>query len=73
MDDDIPFVSLIGRAGSGKTLMAMAAGLEQVLGNEKGRYNRIIVSRPVQPLGKGHWILTGHNGRENGSMDEAHL
>ena len=36
MDDDIPFVSMIGRAGSGKTLMAMAAGLEQVLGKDIG-------------------------------------
>ena len=59
MDDDIPFVSLIGRAGSDKTLMAMAAGLEQVLGLEKGRYNRIIVSRPVQPLGKDIGFLPG--------------
>ena len=59
MDDDIPFVSMIGRAGSGKTLMAMAAGLEQVLGLEKGRYNRIIVSRPVQPLGKDIGFLPG--------------
>jgi len=59
MNDDIPFVSLIGRAGSGKTLMAMLAGLEQVLGAEKGRYNRIIVSRPVQPLGKDIGFLPG--------------
>lgn len=59
MDDNIPFVSMIGRAGSGKTLMAMAAGLEQVLGLENGRYNRIIVSRPVQPLGKDIGFLPG--------------
>lgn len=59
LNDDIPFVSLIGRAGSGKTLMAMLAGLEQVLGAEKGRYNRIIVSRPVQPLGKDIGFLPG--------------
>lgn len=59
MDDNVPFVSLIGRAGSGKTLMAMLAGLEQVLGLEKGRYNRIIVSRPVQPLGKDIGFLPG--------------
>jgi len=59
MNDEIPFVSMIGRAGSGKTLMAMAAGLEQVLGLEKGRYNRIIVSRPVQPLGKDIGFLPG--------------
>ena len=59
MDDEIPFVSMIGRAGSGKTLMAMLAGLDQVLGAEKGRYNRIIVSRPVQPLGKDIGFLPG--------------
>lgn len=59
LDDDIPFVSMIGRAGSGKTLMAMAAGLEQVLGIENGRYDRIIVSRPVQPLGKDIGFLPG--------------
>jgi len=59
MDDDIPFVSLIGRAGSGKTLMAILAGLEQVLGLENGRYDRIIVSRPVQPLGKDIGFLPG--------------
>lgn len=59
MDDNIPFVSMIGRAGSGKTLMAMAAGLEQVMGLENGRYNRIIISRPVQPLGKDIGFLPG--------------
>jgi len=59
LDDDIPFVSLIGRAGSGKTLMAMLAGLEQVLGLEKGKYKKIIVSRPVQPLGKDIGFLPG--------------
>ena len=51
-DDDIPLVSLIGKAGSGKTLMAVAAGLEQTLGVKDAQYRRIIISRPVQPLGK---------------------
>ena len=59
MNDDVPFVSLIGRAGSGKTLMAILAGLEQVLGLEGGRYDRIIVSRPVQPMGKDIGFLPG--------------
>jgi|TARA_B100000035_G_scaffold97787_1_gene82932 PhoH-like ATPase len=59
LDDQIPLVSLIGRAGSGKTLMAILAGLEQVLGNEKGRYNRIIISRPIQTLGKDIGYLPG--------------
>ena len=58
-DDDIPLVSLIGRAGSGKTLMAIAAGLEQVLGFGDRKYKKIVVSRPVQPLGKDIGFLPG--------------
>ena len=58
-DDDIPLVSLIGKAGSGKTLMAIAAGLEQTLGIKEGPYRRIIISRPVQPLGKDIGFLPG--------------
>ena len=59
MNHQIPLVSMIGRAGSGKTLMAIMAGLEQVLGLEKGRYNRIIISRPIQTLGKDIGYLPG--------------
>ena len=59
MDNDVPLVSLIGRAGSGKTLMAILAGLEQVLGNENGKYNKIVISRPVQTLGKDIGFLPG--------------
>jgi len=58
-DDDIPLVSLIGKAGSGKTLMAVAAGLEQTLGMKTAKYHRIIISRPVQPLGKDIGFLPG--------------
>jgi PhoH-like ATPase len=58
-DDDIPLVSLIGKAGSGKTLMAIAAGLEQGLGGKGDQYRRIIISRPVQPLGKDIGFLPG--------------
>lgn len=58
-DDDIPLVSLIGKAGSGKTLMAIAAGLEQGLGGKHDQYRRIIISRPVQPLGKDIGFLPG--------------
>ena len=65
MDPDVQIVSLIGKAGSGKTLLAIAAGLEQVVSNKTvmsaafdnkgfsdGLYRRLIVSRPVQPMGK---------------------
>lgn len=56
-DKDIPVVSLIGSAGTGKTLCALSAGLEQVLSTED--YTRLIVSRPIQPLGKEIGFLPG--------------
>jgi len=61
MNPDIKIVSLIGRAGSGKTLMAIAAGLQQTIGlrSENNHYSRLIVSRPVQPLGKDIGFLPG--------------
>jgi len=61
MNPDIKIVSLIGRAGSGKTLMAIAAGLQQTIGmrQEHNHYSRLIVSRPVQPLGKDIGFLPG--------------
>ena len=57
LDPSIPIVTIIGKAGCGKTLLAMAAGLEQVL--EKRQYSRLVVSRPVQPLGKDIGFLPG--------------
>ena len=53
-DPDISIVSLVGNAGTGKTLIAIAAGLQQIIPNNKTKslYSRLIVSRPVQPLGK---------------------
>ena len=61
MDPDIKIVSLVGRAGSGKTLLAIAAGLQQTIGlrPENNHYSRLIVSRPVQPLGKDIGFLPG--------------
>jgi len=66
MDPNIPFVSLVGKAGSGKTLCAIAAGLNQTLeggngikSNQSPDYKRLIVSRPVQPLGKDIGFLPG--------------
>ncbi len=60
MDPNISLVSLIGKAGSGKTLCAIAAGLQQTLEEtRKPLYSRLIVSRPVQPLGKDIGFLPG--------------
>lgn len=58
MNPDIPLVSVIGKAGSGKSLISLAAGLEQVMGAE-AKYKRLIVSRPVQPMGKDIGFLPG--------------
>jgi PhoH-like ATPase len=52
-------VSLVGRAGSGKSLLALVGGLEQVLGKENRRYDRLLVSKPVQSVGKDIGFLPG--------------
>jgi len=54
---EIPIVTLVGKAGCGKTLLAIAAGLDQVL--EKRMFKKLIVSRPIQPLGKDIGFLPG--------------
>lgn len=50
LDPSIEVVALDGRAGTGKTLLAVAAGLEQVV--EQGRYERLAVYRPLVPVGR---------------------
>lgn len=50
LDPDISVVALDGRAGTGKTLLAIAAGLEQVV--EQARYERLAVYRPLVPVGR---------------------
>lgn len=55
--DDIKLVTLIGPAGTGKTLLALAAGLRKVF--DEGAYSRILVSRPIVPLGKDIGYLPG--------------
>lgn len=57
MDDNVKLVSLVGKAGTGKTLLAIAAGLQKVA--EENVYNRLLVSRPVFPLGKDLGFLPG--------------
>ena len=59
MDPDIEVITAIGKAGSGKTLCAIAAALEQTLDDRSSIYTRVIVSRPVQPLGKDIGFLPG--------------
>lgn len=57
MDQNIPVVSLVGKAGSGKTLLALASGLEQTF--EKNIYKKIVVTKPVEPVGKDIGFLPG--------------
>lgn len=57
LDDNVPLVTLDGMAGTGKTLLAIAAGLQRVA--EDKRYRRLVVARPVFPLGKDIGFLPG--------------
>jgi PhoH-like ATPase len=50
LDPDVSVVALDGRAGTGKTIMAVAAGLEQVV--EQRRYERLAIYRPLVPVGR---------------------
>lgn len=56
-DDNIKLVTMAGAAGCGKTLLAIAAGLAQTV--ESGKYSKLIVSRPIQPLGRDLGYLPG--------------
>lgn len=56
-DPDVPLVTLIGRAGTGKTLCAVASALEMVL--EKKVYNKLIIYRPIQAVGSDIGYLPG--------------
>jgi len=55
--DEINLITLAGKAGTGKTLLALAAGLEKVVNEDI--YTRILVARPVIPMGKDIGFLPG--------------
>ncbi len=55
--DDIHLVTLVGAAGTGKTLLALACGMKKVF--DDNIYSRILVSRPIMPLGKDIGFLPG--------------
>ncbi len=57
MDPDVDFVSLLGAAGTGKTLLTLAAGLAQTL--ESNFYKEIIMTRVTVPLGEDIGFLPG--------------
>lgn len=57
LDDSVKLVTLVGRAGTGKTLLALACGLSKVVHDE--RYKKLLVSRPIMPLGQDIGYLPG--------------
>ena len=57
LDDDIQLVTLVGKAGTGKTLLAVAASLYKTV--DENVYSRILVSRPTLPMGKDIGFLPG--------------
>jgi PhoH-like ATPase len=57
LDPTIQLVTLIGRAGTGKTLLAIAAGLQKTV--EEQQYKKLLVSRPIFPMGRDLGYLPG--------------
>lgn len=57
LHDEIPLVTLTGRAGTGKTLLALAAGLCKV--EDEQKYKKLLIARPVVPMGKDIGYLPG--------------
>ena len=63
LDDDVQMVTLMGTAGTGKTLLALAAGMYKCFqeggGGGSAKYERLLVARPIMPLGKDIGFLPG--------------
>ena len=57
LDDSISLVTLVGKAGTGKTLLALAAGLNKALTED--RFSRVLLARPIIPMGKDIGYLPG--------------
>ncbi|RMH11040.1 MAG: PhoH family protein [Planctomycetota bacterium] len=57
LDDEVRLVTLLGSAGTGKTLLALAAGMHKVF-NEQ-RYDKLLVARPIMPMGRDIGYLPG--------------
>jgi PhoH-like ATPase len=57
INDDIKLVSLVGKAGTGKTLLAVAAGVFKTI--DERRFKKLLVSRPTFPMGKDLGYLPG--------------
>ena len=62
LDDSIQLVTLVGKAGTGKTLLAIAAGLKKVM--DDNSYSKLVVARPIVPFGKDIGFLPGEMGEK---------
>ena len=65
MDDEVRLVTLLGSAGTGKTLLAVAAGMAKVFSEE--RYEKLLVARPIMPLGRDIGYLPGDKDEKLGA------
>ena len=57
LDDNVKLVTLVGKAGTGKTLLALAGALRRTI--DDGAYSRVLISRPIIPLGRDLGYLPG--------------
>jgi len=62
LDDSVQIVTLVGKAGTGKTLLAIAAGMQKVA--TERAYTKLVVARPIMPLGKELGFLPGAVGEK---------
>lgn len=62
LDDSVQVVTLAGKAGTGKTLLAIAAGIKKVL--DENKYTKLVVARPILPMGKDLGFLPGELGEK---------
>ncbi|MEM7629534.1 MAG: PhoH family protein [Planctomycetota bacterium] len=65
LDDEVRMVTLLGNAGTGKTLLAIAAGMAKVFGEE--RYDKLLVARPIMPMGRDIGYLPGDKDEKLGA------
>jgi PhoH-like ATPase len=67
LDDDVQMVTMLGTAGTGKTLLALAAGMYKCFQEPSPRYERLLVARPIMPMGRDIGFLPGSKDEKLGA------